>query len=314
MKRSSFAGARGASVLLCLGIFITASPAFAHVTLQNAEAVLGSPYKAVLKVPHGCDGQPTVKLRVRIPGGVVTVKPMPKDGWMLESTESAYARSYDVSGEPITRGVTEIVWSGSLPDKEYAEFTFEARLTDGFKPGERIAFPVIQECPGKQEAWTDVAPADQDPHNLKNPAPSITILAAPVKAGDLVIEAPWARATPKGAQVGGGYVRITNTGREADRLIGGSVPLADRVEVHEMSMSDNVMHMGPVAGGLEIPPGSTVELKPDGFHLMFQNLKETLKAGSNVKGTLVFQKAGAVDVDYAVRAMSDSGASDHQHH
>jgi copper(I)-binding protein len=63
------------------------------------------------------------------------------------------------------------------------------------------------------------------------------------KLGQLVIEALWARATPEGAQVGGGYLKITNTGKEVDRLIGGSVPVATSVEVHQMSMSDGVMKM-----------------------------------------------------------------------
>ncbi len=71
------------------------------------------------------------------------------------------------------------------------------------------------------------------------------------------IETPWLRATPGGAKVGAGYLRITNTGSEPDRLTGASMPLAGRGEVHEMSMQNGVMHMRALPQGLAIPPGQT---------------------------------------------------------
>ena len=123
--------------------------------------------------------------------------------------------------------------------------------------------------------------------------------AAQVKAGDLVIEAPWSRATPGGAKVAGGYVKITNTGKQADKLIGGSIPAAGAVEVHEMATVNNVMQMRRL-DGLEIKPGESVELKPGGYHLMFLQLKDGLKAGETIKGTLVFEKAGTVNVEFLV--------------
>jgi periplasmic copper chaperone A len=119
------------------------------------------------------------------------------------------------------------------------------------------------------------------------------------KAGSLIIEAPWARATPAGAQVGGGYLKITNTGQQPDRLVGGSLPVAADVEVHEMTMSNGVMKMRKL-DGLEIKPGQSVELKPGGYHLMFTGLREGLKDKQTLKGTLVFEKAGSVEVEYLV--------------
>ena len=120
------------------------------------------------------------------------------------------------------------------------------------------------------------------------------------KAGALTIEAPWARATPGGAQVAGGFMKITNTGNEPDRLVGGTVPFAGRFEVHEMAMDGGVMKMRELSKGLEIKPGETVELKPGGYHVMFMDLKSGLKEGEVVKGTLVFEKAGKVEVEYRV--------------
>jgi copper(I)-binding protein len=120
------------------------------------------------------------------------------------------------------------------------------------------------------------------------------------KVGDLQIGHPWARATPKGAAVGGGYLKITNTGTTPDRLISGTSEIAGRFEVHEMSMDNGVMKMRPVKDGLVIKPGETVELKPGGYHIMMLDLKAPIKEGERVKGTLVFEKAGKVDIEYAV--------------
>jgi periplasmic copper chaperone A len=138
------------------------------------------------------------------------------------------------------------------------------------------------------------------------------------KLGQLVIEAPWARATPKGAEVGAGYLKITNTGKEPDRLMGGSLPVATSVEVHQMTMSDGVMKMRKVDNGLEIKPGQTVELKPGGYHLMLIGLHEGLKQGETIKGTLQFEKAGSIEVEFHVAPIGAKGGGsggdmDHMH-
>jgi copper(I)-binding protein len=127
--------------------------------------------------------------------------------------------------------------------------------------------------------------------------------AADIMVGELKISAPWARATPKGASVGGGYVTITNTGSESDRLIGGSAAIFKSVEVHEMKMGKGIMKMREMANGLEIKPGKTVTLDPDGYHIMFTGLKKPLKKGEHVKVTLQFAKAGKVDVDFTVEGI-----------
>jgi periplasmic copper chaperone A len=145
------------------------------------------------------------------------------------------------------------------------------------------------------------------------PGPSVLVRAASGQTsytlGPLVIEAPWARATPGGAQVAGGYVKITNKGSESDRLVGGTLPVAAAVEVHEMSMAGGVMKMRRLENGLEIKPDQTVELKPGGYHIMFTGLREGLKEGQSLKGTLVFEKAGTIEVEYRVAPIgAQSGA------
>jgi copper(I)-binding protein len=120
------------------------------------------------------------------------------------------------------------------------------------------------------------------------------------KVGTIEIEHPWVRATPRGASVAGGYVKLTNTGKDPDRLIGGSVPVAARFEIHQMTMDNGVMRMRPLTGGLEIKPGESVELKPGSYHLMFLDLKAPLVAKQPLQGTLAFEKAGTVEIEYTV--------------
>ena len=140
--------------------------------------------------------------------------------------------------------------------------------------------------------------------------------AADVMVGDLKITAPWARATPKGAKVGGGYLSITNTGASADRLVGGASDISEKFELHEMSMSGGVMKMRPVSAGLEIKPGQTVEFKPGGFHIMFMGLKKPLIKGETVKAKLTFEKAGKIELSFPVApigARSPAGGMQHGH-
>jgi periplasmic copper chaperone A len=135
-------------------------------------------------------------------------------------------------------------------------------------------------------------------------------------AGGLRIDTPWARATPKGATVGAGYLTITNKGTESDRLIGGSLAPAARFEVHTTVTEGGVAKMRQVKG-LEIKPGETVELKPGGMHVMFMGLKQPLTNGQAVKGTLVFEKAGTVTIEFAVQAAgapAPGQGSGHKHH
>jgi copper(I)-binding protein len=133
---------------------------------------------------------------------------------------------------------------------------------------------------------------------------ALSLVAAPalaqeMKAGDLTIEKPWARATPKGAVVGAAYLEIRNAGGEADRLTGGTADFGN-VEIHEMSMQGNVMQMRELKDGLAIPAHGDVKLSPGGYHIMLTGLKHSLVKGETAKVTLTFERAGAVTVDFPV--------------
>jgi periplasmic copper chaperone A len=130
-----------------------------------------------------------------------------------------------------------------------------------------------------------------------------TAQAEDALVGGLKISAPWVRATPSGASVGGGYMTITNTGTTSDRLLGGSSDLSARFEIHTMSMDNGVMKMRPVASGVEIKPGQTVQFNPGGYHVMFVGLKKPFEQGQQVPAFLQFEKAGKVAVNFTVESI-----------
>ncbi len=130
-------------------------------------------------------------------------------------------------------------------------------------------------------------------------------LALPAQAqdftlGKIKISQVWTRVTPPASKVAGGFMTITNTGTEPDTLIGGTAIISQRFEVHEMAMQDGVMRMRELKPGLVIKPGETVALKPGSYHVMFMDLKEPLALGKPFKGTLVFEKAGTIEIEYKV--------------
>jgi len=136
---------------------------------------------------------------------------------------------------------------------------------------------------------------------------AFSALAQEFKVGDITIDAPWSRATPKGASVGVGYLVIHNHGAAPDRLIGGAADFAANVSIHEMSMDNGIMRMRELKSGLEIPANGEVQLSPKGYHVMFTGLKQPLKKGDSVKATLTFEHAGTVAVDFAVGGFGDAG-------
>src|SRR5690625_4471055 len=148
-----FVFAATAAAVLALAM---TSAAFAHVTLATQKAPSGSTYKAILRVGHGCDGSATTAIRVKIPEGVIAVKPMPKPGWKLTTKEGDYAQAYEYYGETLTHGVTQIAWTdGHLPDAWYDEFVFRVRLPDA-PAGTTVYFPVVQECVDGVHRWISV--------------------------------------------------------------------------------------------------------------------------------------------------------------
>ena len=156
---------------------LLAGAADAHVVLEQRQTPVGQPYKAVFKVTHGCEGSPTVKVRIDFPEGVIAVKPMPKPGWQITTTKGGYAQGYKFyHGATLSEGVKSVVWTGgSLPDDFYDEFIVNAFIAEELKPNQTLAFTVTQDCEKGQMTWSETAPPEHQ-HHLKWPAPLLKIL------------------------------------------------------------------------------------------------------------------------------------------
>jgi len=177
MLRSLF---RAPALAVALAGVLPAFQAHAHITLETREAPVGSYYKAVFKVPHGCDGKPTTAIRVQIPEGVIAVKPQPKTGWQLHLERGAYASEYTLHGKAVRAGVRQVAWSGgSLPDEYYDEFVLQAYLTPGLPAGDTLYFPVMQECGSHVEHWMGTATGHGGHEGMGDmPAPAVRLLPA----------------------------------------------------------------------------------------------------------------------------------------
>lgn len=132
-------------------------------------------------------------------------------------------------------------------------------------------------------------------------------------AGPISIKDAWSRATPEGANVGVGYLTITNDGDAPDRLVSADADFAGRAEIHQMTMNNDVMQMRPVPDGVTIPAKGSVVFSPASYHLMFMGLKGPLKQGDAVTGSLTFEHAGKVNVTFQVEAMGASAPEAHHH-
>lgn len=138
-------------------------------------------------------------------------------------------------------------------------------------------------------------------------------LAHDYRVGDLSVAHPWSRATPPGARVAAGYLKIENNGAAGDRLIAATMERAGRAEIHEMSVTDGVMRMRELPAGVGIPSKGSAELKPGGLHIMLMDLTGPLLQGERIKGFLTFERAGTVDVEFAVEPIGAAPASRHEH-
>jgi len=138
-------------------------------------------------------------------------------------------------------------------------------------------------------------------------------LATDYKAGSVEIINPWSRATPKGAKTAVGYMTIKNNGTTSERLLGGSTDAANAFQLHSMVMENGVAKMRELPS-VEIKPGETIAFTPGGSHTMFVNLKHPLSKSERVNGTLIFERAGKVQIEYSVEGIGAQNASQETNH
>ncbi len=162
--------------LLTVAALMALRPASAHITLDGEQAPARSYFKAVFRVPHGCASSPTIRLRVRMPEGVTSVKPQPKPGWKLETTRNDLSPAIDDGeGGKITEAISEVTWSeGRLPNEQFDEFAIFMRLPN--RAGETIYFPIVQECEKGVHRWIEIPAAGKATGEGREPAPALRLM------------------------------------------------------------------------------------------------------------------------------------------
>jgi len=333
MSRTLLAGSALAAMMASAAF---ASTAIAHITADPALAQPGSYFRTALRVPHGCNDQPTNAIRVSFPDGIVSATPQAKPGWQVGIERRKLDKPVDAGhGKTADSEITAISWSrGSLPSDQFDEFGLVVKMPD--QPGRQMWLPVVQICAESTVNWDEIPAAGQSPHALAHPAALIRIAdssgmpmqmpmdhskmdhgamhqdtaaatAKPVASvGDIAIAAPFARATP--VKVGGAFMVLRNSGKADDKLVKAASPVAEHVELHEHVMEDGAMRMRPV-DGVPVPAGGSTALQPGGYHVMLIGLKQPLKEGERFPLTLTFEKAGTVTIEVPVVKPGATGAT-----
>ena len=313
-KTAQFLGKAG-----CVFLFAT----FAGLHLAAAHAVFdrtmigsGQTVRLSITIEHGCNGSPTTALRAILPEGLIVTNVFAADRFNVETQKVQFQRSWSGPQGSVSEGIKEVLWSGVIvADKKRGEFPLELFVSSDLPLGQTLAVPVIQNCENGSQSWIEQAATPEAQDQLKSPAPLLRVVKP--EQAHLDIRNGRSRVTPNGAPVAGGYVTIRNFSDKPDRLVGASLPLAMRAEIHEMSMTDGIMRMRALDKGLEIPAGGTVELKQGSYHLMFIKPSRAFVEGEWIDGTLTFERAGTLPVRFKVEAVGgtnqQSGAG-HQHH
>ena len=159
-----------------VAIMFTGSAA-AHVTVNPDEAAAGSWFRATLRVSHGCEGSPTVAVRVKLPDGVFSVKPQVKPGWTIEIKTRKLAQPAEGPHGIVTEVVDEITWRGGpLPDAYFDEFGLSMKLPN--EPEKILYFSTTQECEKGVNLWTEIPPQGRSWGDIDKPAPYLILRPA----------------------------------------------------------------------------------------------------------------------------------------
>jgi copper(I)-binding protein len=289
-----------------LAAAVFGEPANAQVTLSQNTFEAGVNFAAFFVVERGCEGSPTLSLRVEIPDGVTVVELPQKEGWRTNAEKRG------------TR-VNAVSWRGRLEGGEKGQFPVLLKLPSREGP---LYFPTVQSCAKGEMRWTQIPAAGTDVKPAR-PAPAVTLTAAAERpasfmAGNVMVMQPWSRATPPGAQTAAGYMTIMNHGTLPDTLLGGSTPVAGKLEIHTTSTTNGIMSMRPATDGIPLPPGANVVLQPVGaYHMMLSGLKAPLQPGTKIPATLEFSRAGKLTIEISVEPITATGPSaspmDHAH-
>lgn len=163
-------------VLFASVLLVAAGAAHAHVTANPSEAPADGYFRTALRIGHGCAGSPTVAVRVKIPDGVLAVKPQVKPGWSIDIKMRTLDKPAELGhGRTVSETVDEIAWrGGALADAHFDEFGLTMRVPA--QPGQTLYFPVVQECEQGVHRWIEIPAGSQKWDDLREPAPFIRLI------------------------------------------------------------------------------------------------------------------------------------------
>lgn len=162
------------NVIALLIAMLGASFAKAHIVLENQTAEVGSYYKAIFKVGHGCENSPITKISVAIPEGFQAAKPMVKPGWHVMVNKSKLSKPYISHGKTVSEDTVEIVWDGNvLTNGFYDEFILVGKLPDQVG---KLYWKVTQVCEKGLIEWTEIPVAGQKMKDLRFPAAELDVI------------------------------------------------------------------------------------------------------------------------------------------
>ena len=242
----------------------------AHITLPPGGARAGSTYTANFRVGHACTGaKATTGITLRAPAGFRITEVPERAGWTVQ------------------RQGQQVRWTANtpanaLPAGERTAFTVTGRLPE---QAGTLWFKVLQQCDQGSADWAVVPGVDGAATKPDFPAARLDVLAVGVAAVDA--QQAWMRPAVAGQGATGMFVTLSAP--SGARLIGGSTPVAESVEVHTMSMDSNVMRMRALPDGLDLPAGQAVSLSPGSHHIMLMHPRKPIATGSTVPMTLTFR-------------------------
>ena len=148
----------------------------AHITLQPRQAVAGSFSKMDVRVPNERDDKGTMKVDVRLPGGVYFLSYQKVPGWKATIYKRSLASPVDLGGFSVDERYTRVVWTARhrrhrIAPGQFQDFPLSVRVPDG-AAGSQLVFRAHQTYQGGEKVhWTGGPNAD-------TPAPRVTLLPA----------------------------------------------------------------------------------------------------------------------------------------
>ena len=260
-----------------LFLVLMGARAVAHVTLAEPRSLPGAQYVGQFRVGHGCDGSPTVALRIEIPPGVEAVTPQDQPGWTV-MTEREGTR------------IKAVTWTGGVvPADQHGVFTIAMMLPA--KEGQ-LLFPARQTCQAGEEYWSEAQPQTG---KVKHPAPALIVASSQPDAIKVTVTEGWFRTLPASVP-SGGYFTLHNAEDKAVVLTAVESPACGMLMMHR-SVNGGMDHVM----SLDVAAGETVRFAPGGYHLMCMDAKPMLKPGAQVPVNFRFAGGEVLTANFVAR-------------